>query len=510
MKITSTNLTSTSSTVTFFIRVLLLCCTVNGLIPLTIKGKRIIKPNSDGAIEGEVFFIKGIDYQPGGSSGYSSSSGKDALSDADACYRDAYAFQQLGVNTVRIYTLNPDINHDECMTIFNNAGIYFILDVNSGEESLNRADPSSSYNAQYLTRVFKFIEAFKGYPNVLGFFSGNEVINDQSNYAEITPNYIRAVQRDMKQYIAKHSNRTIPVGYSAADSVTLRRATFEYLQCFIDGDEDDISRSDFFGLNSYEWCSGSSTWTTSGYAELNKTMSNSTLPLFFSEFGCNTNSPRTFTEIDEGLFDGLLYTFSGGLVYEYTQEASNYGLVDLSNNGSITYRQDFINLKNQYANASIPKILEDEVDETDIVKCDADIVTEIYPKFGANFTLPEQPEEITELIENGVNATNYGKLLDGVEAKQSNFTIYNVSDDEVKNATVIFKASDEINTQSDITASSKVAPSSTSTISSNTSSSRSSSLAKAASSSSKADAAIFYSADFSLWTSFVIAISYLI
>ena len=92
------------------------------------------------------------------------------------------------------------------MTILNNAGIYIVLDVNSGQygENLNRADPSGTYNSQYLTRVFKFIDAFKNYPNVLGFFSGNEVINDENDYAEIDPQYIRAVQRDMKPVSYTH------------------------------------------------------------------------------------------------------------------------------------------------------------------------------------------------------------------------------------------------------------------------------------------------------------------
>lgn len=485
---------------------LLLISSTEALIPITIKGKRFIKPDTDASTQGEVFFIKGIDYQPGGSSGYDSASGTDALSDPEACYRDAYTFQQLNINTIRIYSLNPDVNHDECVTIFNNAGIYLILDVNSGEYggSLNRADPAGSYNADYLGRVFRFIEAFKNYPNVLGFFSGNEVINDQSNYAEITPNYIRAVQRDMKQYIAKHSNRTIPVGYSAADSVTLRRATYEYLQCFIDGDEDDDSRSDFFGLNSYEWCSGTSTWENSGYQSLNDTLSNTTLPLLFSEFGCNKNSPRTFDEISDGLFGGLLYTFSGGLVYEYTEEASEYGIVDLNSDGSITYREDFEHLKGEYANSTVPTILEDDVEDTDVVTCDADIITDIYSSFGANFTLPEQPSDITDLIENGVDASNIGKLLDDVEAKKSNYTIYDESNDEVPSATVVFAASNEINSQSGITASSKAAP--VSTIASSSSSTQ-------ASSSSKGGAAApapRQTTGFSLMSVLFVAISYLI
>lgn len=490
---------------TTLLQILLLICSTDALIPITVKGKRFIKPNTDASTQGEVFFIKGIDYQPGGSSGYDSSTGQDALSNPDACYRDAYAFQQLNINTLRIYSLNPDTNHDECMTIFNNAGIYFILDVNSGEYggSLNRADPSGSYNANYLSRVFKFIEAFKNYPNVLGFFSGNEVINDQSNYAEITPNYIRAVQRDMKQYIAKHSNRTIPVGYSAADSVTLRRATFEYLQCFIDGDEDDDSRSDFFGLNSYEWCSPSN-WEDSGYDDLNSTMANTTLPLLFSEFGCNKNIPRSFNEISDGLFGGLINTFSGGLVYEYTEEASHYGVVDLNDDDSITYKDDFENLKGEYANSSIPTILDEDVEEVEIVTCDADIVTDVYPEFGANFTLPAQPKDITYLIENGVNATNIGKLLDNIEAKKSNYTIYDDSNNEVDDATVVFEASNEINSQSGITASTRAAP-----VSSATSSSSSSNSGSSSSSSSKGDAVVLNSSTgFSLWSIIFVVMSY--
>lgn len=109
----------------------------------------------------------------------------------------------MGINTIRIYSLHPDLNHDECVTIFNNSNIYVILDLDSGiyVENLNHANPKGSYNVQYLSRVFRMIEAFKNYPNLLGVFSGNKVINnEEGNYAENVPSYIYAVQRDMKQY----------------------------------------------------------------------------------------------------------------------------------------------------------------------------------------------------------------------------------------------------------------------------------------------------------------------
>ena len=76
------------------------------------------------------------------------------------------------------------------MGLLDKSGIYLILDgirhqnpsidilVNTPTNSLDRGNPADSYNAIYLQHVFSTIDAFKSYSNVLGFFSGNEVIND--------------------------------------------------------------------------------------------------------------------------------------------------------------------------------------------------------------------------------------------------------------------------------------------------------------------------------------------
>jgi len=122
---------------------------------------------------GERFYIRGIDYQPGGSSG--AADGSDPLADVRSCTRDIAKFKELGINTVRVYTVDNAKNHDACMKLLDAAGIYLALDVNSPNYSLNREDPAGSYNDVYLQSVFATIDTFAGYTNTLLFFSGNEV-----------------------------------------------------------------------------------------------------------------------------------------------------------------------------------------------------------------------------------------------------------------------------------------------------------------------------------------------
>ena len=116
----------------------------------------------------------------------------DPLSDGNLCLRDAALLQQLGVNTIRVYNSDPAIDHSLCCSIFNSVGIYLLLDVNSplAGESIDRDDPAGSYTSSYLNRIFGVVEAFKNFPNVVGFFAANEIINDEAS-GNSTPPYIR-------------------------------------------------------------------------------------------------------------------------------------------------------------------------------------------------------------------------------------------------------------------------------------------------------------------------------
>jgi 1,3-beta-glucanosyltransferase GAS5 len=71
-----------------------------------------------------------------------------------------------------------------------------------------------------------------------------------------------------------------------------------------------------------------------------------------SEFGCNKNT-RQFNEIASLYSSQMTAVYSGGLVYEYSQEASKYGLVTIDGN-SVTELPDFKTLKSKLAQTPPP------------------------------------------------------------------------------------------------------------------------------------------------------------
>lgn len=96
-----------------------------------------------------------------------------------------------------------------------------------------------------------------------------------------------------------------------------------YLSC---GDK-DAERAEFYSLNVYEWC-GDSSYDGSGYSQLQKNASGYNVPLFVSETGCRISKPRLFTDQAAILGPQMADTWSGAIVYEWIQEANDYGLIN--------------------------------------------------------------------------------------------------------------------------------------------------------------------------------------
>ena len=228
------------------------------------------------------------------------------------------------------------------------AGIYLALDVNTPKYSIRRDKPAPSYNHVYLQSIYATIDEFSQYSNTLLFFSANEIINNVQTSAAAP--YVKAVTRDMKQYIDNRKYRPIPVGYSAADIDDNRVEAAHYFNC---GTDDE--RSDFFAFNDYSWCDPSS-FSTSTWQQKVNAFSNYSIPIFLSEYGC-TKTARKFEEIATLYSSQMTSVYSGGLVYEYSKEGDDvqdkFGLVDVSS-GSIKELGDFTTLQNAFKKTLAP------------------------------------------------------------------------------------------------------------------------------------------------------------
>jgi hypothetical protein len=289
--------------------------------------------------------------------------------------------------------------------------MYMMIDVNSPlvGEAVASFEPWTTYYMEYLNRTFAIAEAFSNYPNTLLFFSGNEVINDIPS-AQYVPQYLRAVTRDLKNYIKNNIKRQIPVGYSAADVREVLWDTWNYMQCSIKGEEDDVSRADFFALNSYSWCGPKATFESSSYNDLVDGLKSTSIPVFFSEYGCNKPQPRYWNETQAIYGDEMTGVFSGGVVYEYTEEDNNFGLVKVKGD-TLNVMSDYNRLKAQFAKISW-KSVQDEDPKGKAPTSPVCTQKLIQQKgFDANFTLPDVPPHTQELIDGGIKLKPKGKLV---------------------------------------------------------------------------------------------------
>lgn len=424
---------------------MLLCATLAS----AVQNVKVQGANFVNNVTSDRFQIIGIAYQPGGSDAFSATSDTDPLSNATSCLRDAALMQELGINTIRVYNVDPTLNHDLCVSIFNAVGIYMFIDVNSPLplQSLDPGNLVTSYSETYLNHIFSVVEAFGPYPNTLAFISANEVMDTVAT-GQTAPPYIRAVTRDLKNYISKHLTRSIPVGYSAADVSQILTDSWAYLSCDINGQSSDPSRSDFFGLNSYSWCGPTSltaNYDASGYNTIISTFGNTSIPVFFSEYGCNKVEPRVFDEVPV-LYGNMTSVMSGGLVYEYYEEVSNnFGLVWIYDNGTAELRSDYNNLQTQYNSLDV-KALESMDSSATSVKspnCSSSLISS--SGFNNSFALPAVPSGGQTLIDNGISNPNQGKLVSVTTTAVADM-VYDADGNVIKNLAIKPLANDESNT----------------------------------------------------------------
>ncbi|SNX83253.1 related to GAS1 - glycophospholipid-anchored surface glycoprotein [Melanopsichium pennsylvanicum] len=320
---------------------------------VTRRGKYLYQGN-------DRFYIKGVAYQEAAPIAESTAANDenggfpepdsftDPLALPDACNRDVANFRELGVNTIRVYSVNSSLDHDACMSTFSNAGIYVILDLALPlNGSINRAQPS--WDVGLLNLYANTIDTFTRYDNLLAVNIANEVVTQPSN--AVAAPFIKAAVRDVKAYLAS-KNSNVLVSYSSTDGPSgvnqWRDMLAYYLTC-----GSAATSVDLYGLNSYSWC-GDSSFTASGYSTLTTDFNALPVAAYLAEFGCvdgvGTNK-RPWTEVAALYSRPMTDTFSGGVAFSYFPQSSglDYGLVSVSGD-TVTTRSDWDTLKRELAN----------------------------------------------------------------------------------------------------------------------------------------------------------------
>lgn len=340
------------------------------------------------------FYIKGISYQEQGAviASANNNFGEpstfiDPLSLGSACQRDLPYLQQLGVNTIRVYSVNASLNHDDCMTTFSNAGIYTIIDLSLPlNGSIDRLVPTWSTNL--LDSYIATINAFQKYDNVLAYNVGNEVVTTATNPS--AP-YVKAAGRDIKAYLNSIKSSAL-VGYASIDGASSWRLDLaDYFSCDSSNSNSGSTAIDLYGLNNYEWC-GDSSFQASGYATTTSDFQQYNVVAYFSEFGCVNSPPRLWTEVGALFNSSMSPVWSGGIAFSYFPAASadgQFGMVNISSDGStVTTSGDFSRLQTQYGQISPPNNPSAGSSSSSYPACPS-----TSSIFNASTTLPPTPNE---------------------------------------------------------------------------------------------------------------------
>lgn len=146
------------------------------------------------------------------------------------------------------------------------------------------------------------LDGLHEYDNLLGFFAGNEVVNDVNS--TMAAPIVKAAIADMKAYRDAMQYRKIPIGYS-----NNKEQMIDVMANYMDCGSSAIA-ADFFGFNLYSWC-GDSSMSKSDYDRLYDNAEGFDIPIFLSENGCNAVSPRKFSDQSAILGRDMNDRFSG-------------------------------------------------------------------------------------------------------------------------------------------------------------------------------------------------------
>ena len=143
---------------------------------------------------------------------------------------------------------------------------------------------------------------------------------------------------------------------------------------------------------------------------------------------------------------------SGGVVYEWTQEDNDYGLVKINGNKTVSLLKDYDTLQGQFNKLDIKAIQATNTTATSLKApaCSSKLIKDAG--FNNNFTLPAVPPGVADMISKGVSGGVTGKII-SVDKTDVGVAVYGSNGQEVKNLKLKVLSNDESNIPSGSTTS---------------------------------------------------------
>ncbi|DBA00066.1 TPA: hypothetical protein N0F65_003732 [Lagenidium giganteum] len=308
------------------------------LDPIVIKGNRFF--NSKTGVE---FRMKGMAYYPRPNAGnLSDVNNYDWAADTheDVWKPHLEVMKDLGVNVIRLYSVDPTTSHDKFMCACSEAGIYVLIGMAAPCENCAILDlePPKCYPDELFTRMQMVYNAFAVYDNTLGFSVGNEnnLLRKYSEGGFQTAPCVKALIRDTRNYADSCASaiRRVPIGLDSAD-IKPRESFIAYYDCTVDDNE--FTRAEWHGFNPYVECDPvkhTKYEDSKGLQALMKEYNATgySRPIMFGEYGCNLGentmdgyeNQRTFYDAkwmneEPEMMDQIV----GGNVFEFVTEIPN-------------------------------------------------------------------------------------------------------------------------------------------------------------------------------------------
>lgn len=302
----------------------------------TIQGPAVIKGGKFfDTVSGEYFPVKGINYYPRPNAGPLIGNNIDFFTaEYRAIWeRDIPEFVALGVNTLRLFAVDPSLNHDGFFCALRAAGIRVIVGLSASckDCSITLEEAPLCYPASLKTRGQFIIAEFSKYDNVLAFSISNEIGLQLIGTPEVNAPCAKKFLRDMRAFIQScPTMRKIPIGLATADRDREENAL--YYNCRSDP-TDDLESVEWYGINAYQHCDGTagSVEDLRGFSRLKSDFADFGLsvPVILTEFGCiNPSFPtidgfeaqRDFLQVEALFSESYAEYFAGGCVFEYSNE----------------------------------------------------------------------------------------------------------------------------------------------------------------------------------------------